>query len=58
MWLDGLLSVSHFQSGGHTVSYEQARAYLDEMLAQPYNAELAEHFQERSPAWAKALKKS
>lgn len=57
MWLDGLLSVSHFQSGGHTVSYEQAKAYLDEMLAQPYNAELAEHFQERTPAWAKLLNK-
>ena len=57
MFLDGLLMISHFQSGGHTVSYEQAKAYLDEMLAQPYNRDMAEHFREREPAWAKVLQR-
>ena len=57
MWLDGLLMVSHFQSSGHSVSHEQAKAYLEEMLAQPYNREMAEHFCEREPAWAHVLKR-
>jgi len=57
MFLDGLLMISHFQSGGHTVSYEQAKGYLDEMLAQPYNRDMAEHFREREPAWAKVLQR-
>jgi hypothetical protein len=55
MWLDGLLMVSHFQSSGRTMSYRQAKAYLDELFAQPYNRDLAEHFQERAPSWAHVL---
>jgi alpha-galactosidase len=57
MWLDGLLMVSHFQSSGQTTSYAQAKAYLDELFAQPYNRDLAEYFQERTPAWARVLKR-
>jgi alpha-galactosidase len=55
MWLDGLLMVSHFQSSAQTVSYRQAKDYLDEMFAQPYNRDLAEHFQERAPEWSHVL---
>ena len=56
-FLDGLLMISHFESGGHTVSYEQGKGYLDDMLAQPYNRDMAEHFIERQPTWAQVLER-
>jgi alpha-galactosidase len=52
MWLDGLLMVQHHQSGGHTQSYAQAKAYLEDFLSQPWNREMAEHFAEKKPSWA------
>ncbi|MBC7235069.1 MAG: alpha-glucosidase/alpha-galactosidase [Chloroflexi bacterium] len=57
MLLDGLLMVNTYQAGGHTVSYEQAKGYLDDMLAQPYNRDMAEHFPLREPSWARVLKR-
>lgn len=45
--LDGLLMLSTYHGGGHTVSYQQAVAYLEEMLAQPWNRDMAEHFSKR-----------
>ncbi len=55
--LDGLMFIDTFQSGGHTVSYEQAKAYLDDYLAQPYNQDMAAHFKRQDPSWAKVLKR-
>ena len=57
MLLDGLLMVNTYQGGGCTTSYEQAKAYLDDMLAQPYNRDMAEHFKERQPAWVHILER-
>lgn len=57
MLLDGLLMVSHYQSVGTTSSYQQAKGYLDEMLAQPERREMAEHFAERQPDWAHVLQR-
>ena len=57
MLLDGMLMVNTYQAGGHTVSYEQAKAYMEEMLAQPYNQDIAEHFPVREPSWARVLKR-
>ena len=49
--------LQHYQSGGHTTSYAQAKAYVDEMLAQPWNQEMAAHFAERKPRWATVLER-
>jgi alpha-galactosidase len=57
MLLDGLLMLNTYQAGGHTVSYEQAKAYLEDMLAQPYNQDLAERFPPREPSWARVLER-
>jgi alpha-galactosidase len=55
MLLDALLMVSHHQSNGRSASVAQAKAYLDELLAQPYEQYWAARFQDKTPAWAKRL---
>ncbi len=55
MLLDGLLMVSTYQGGGHTTSYEQAVGYLNDLLAQPYSRDMAEHFKDRQPSWMDVL---
>lgn len=57
MLLDGLLMVSTYRGGGHTTSHEQALGYLNDLLAQPYNRDMAEHFKDRQPSWAKVPKR-
>jgi len=57
MLLDGLLMVSTYRGGGHTTSHEQALRYLNDLLAQPYNRDMAEHFKDRQPSWAKVLQR-
>jgi alpha-galactosidase len=44
LWLEGLLMLNTYMSGGHTHTYQQAVDYMNDMFAQPWNREMAEHF--------------
>ncbi|MFH1084629.1 MAG: alpha-glucosidase/alpha-galactosidase [Chloroflexota bacterium] len=57
MLLEGLLMITSWHSGGHSVSYQQAKDYLDAMLAEPYNREMAEYFKPRRPSWHRLVER-
>jgi alpha-galactosidase/6-phospho-beta-glucosidase family protein len=57
MWLDGLLMVDTYMGSGRTAAYQQAKDYLEDLLAQPYNAEMAAHFAGKTPDWARVLRR-
>ena len=57
MLVEGLLMLNTYDHAGPTTSYEQAKAFVDEMLSQPYEAELAAIFPERKPAWASIVER-
>jgi len=44
MLLDGLLMLNTYHGGAQTKSYKQAAEFLDEVMALPFNRELAQHF--------------
>ena len=55
MLIDGLLMVYAFDHGGPTISYQQARGLVDDLLSQPHEQEWANRFKERRPSWAHVL---
>ena len=57
MLVEGLLMLNTYDHVGPTTSYEQARAFVDELLSQPYEAELAAIFKERRPSWARVVER-
>jgi len=57
MLVEGLLMLNAYNHSGPTTSYAQAKAYVDELLAQPYEQEWATIFKERRPAWARVLER-
>jgi alpha-galactosidase len=42
--LDGLLTLSTYHGGSHTTSPQQAAGFLDDLLALPFNREMAAHY--------------
>ena len=57
MLVDALLMVYAFDHGGPTTSYEQARGYVEELLALPDEQDWAARFKWNRPAWAKILER-
>lgn len=57
MLVDALLMVYAFDHGGPTTSYEQARGYVEELLALPEEQDWAARFKWNRPAWAKILER-
>jgi alpha-galactosidase len=57
MLIEGLLMVNTYGGGGPTCSYEQAKSYVEDVLSQPYNQEMAEHFSKDQPSWAHVLER-
>jgi alpha-galactosidase len=57
MLVEGLLMVYAFDHGGPTLSYDQAKALVDDILAQPYEQVWASRFQQRRPGWAQILER-
>jgi alpha-galactosidase len=57
MLVEGLLMLNTYDHAGPTTSYAQAKAFVDDLLSQPYEAELAAIFPERKSSWAKLVTK-
>ena len=57
MLVDALAMVYTFDHRGPTTSYEQAKAYVEELLALPDEQDWASHFKWNRPAWAKILER-
>jgi len=57
MLIDALLMVYTYDGAGPTISYAQAKGLVDDLLAQPYEAELAAIFPERKPRWARLVER-
>lgn len=57
MLVEGLLMMYTYDHAGPTTSYEQAKAYVDDILSQPYEQEWAGRFKERKPSWASVLER-
>jgi alpha-galactosidase len=57
MLVEGLLMVYAFDHAGPTISYAQAKAFVDDILVQPYEQVWASRFTQRRPAWAQILER-
>jgi alpha-galactosidase len=55
MLVDALLTVYAFDHGGPTVSYADAKGYVEELLSLPDEQDWAAHFKWNRPAWGKIL---
>jgi alpha-galactosidase len=57
MLIEALLMVYTYDGAGPTTSYAQAKAFVEDVLSQPYEQEWAARFVERRPAWAHVLER-
>lgn len=57
MLVDALAMVYTFDHRGPTTSYEQAKSYVEELLALPDEQDWTAHFKWNRPSWAHVLKR-